>query len=133
MTTAIMVDVYESGDVWTFRAGGFKEEIHAQNGARAALDGLPNMRVSYSPVSANFYGWALDEGGDAALEERDEDPTPEYQTHYYSPRPDYWCVWGYGFVDESACDSAVDRAIANAANATADVGYERRVAAAAIA
>lgn len=131
MTISIMADIYEFGDGWAFRAGGFVEEIHAQNGARAALDGLPNVHISYSPTSANFYGWPLNEGGRAAHDKRSDDPAPRYETHYYSPRPDYWCVWGYGFVDESACDAAVGRAIASAAGAQADVAYERRAAAAA--
>lgn len=42
----------------------------------------------------------------------DADPPPEYETHWYSPRGDFWCVWGYGFADESACGAAADRAIA---------------------
>lgn len=133
MTTTIMADIYEFGEGWAFRAGGFVEELHAQNGARAAIDALPNVRVSYSPSGANFYGWALDESGRAARDKHDHDPAPQYETHYYSPRPDYWCVWGYGFADESACGAAVDRAIANAAGAAADAVYERRVAAAATA
>ena len=106
----IRTDIYAFGDRWAFRADGFKDELDAQNAARTAVDAESEMRVSYSPSSENFYCWTLDSDGCAKRDDQGRGAPPDYETHWYSPRADFWCVWGCGFADEDDCDAAVDRA-----------------------
>lgn len=81
--------------------------------------------MAYSPSNYNFYGWTLDADGCAKRDDQGREAPPDCETLWYSPRADFWCVWGYGFADEDECDAAVDRAIANVRSEPASPAYIR--------
>lgn len=60
----------------------------------AAIDAETRIRVAYSPSIYNFYGWTLDADGCAKRDDQGREAPPDYETHWHSPRVDFWCVWG---------------------------------------
>lgn len=108
----IRADVYEFGDAWAFCAGGFKDEGDAKDAARVALNVVDGISVSFSSSNSNFYGWALDAVGRRKVNSDGREAPPKYEAHFYAPRPDFWCVWAYGFDRQGLTDLAVDKAIA---------------------
>ena len=117
----IRLETYEFGGKWAFRAGGYADEDAAASAAKAALDTLgladrrnktPGSVVARSGAhNGLIYAWlAGDEGAPA-----DPDAPlgrPSVEVRWYHPPAGFWCVWGWGFADESAARIAggVDKA-----------------------
>lgn len=111
----IRLESYEFGGKWAFRAGGYADEDAAIAAAEAAIGSLgePDRRnnASGSVVARSaahngiIYAWlAGDEG--APLDPDAPLGRPSAQVKWYEAPAGFWCVWGWGFADESAAQIA---------------------------